>query len=469
MEDSPGKKRKLQRRLSSSWRGGGAGGAGAGGFGAAARVLSASRPLRSARSAIIGFNVPKDRSSKKAIKALVEAGHLGAGTPQDVANFFLQNDGKLDLDRVADYIGERDDAHQDCLRLMIGTLQFGGLPLDSALRKMISLIKLPGEAQKIERVIAEFGKHYMACNPGVIDHLDTAEIMAFSLVMLNVDAHNDQIKREKKMQEGQYVRQFKGICKEPPGSSPDEGMLKGFYARVTKYEWKVEERAHVTPICEGWVHRRSSKKLGGASQSLYAVMTSRAIFFYPSEGSDEPDRYIRLEGLGARVVPSGGGGGGGGGGLFELYSLKAERATDGKVDPKDADGKMIKLGGAGDGRKGGGPQPSRRTSCFFACDSEREASMWVQLVRDYVLDDGTMAPAEVNHLAGPPADAVARASGGGASTATGSHGGGGSSEAGDSASDAASTAPETDLAPAAGEVSSLYSTRERRSLRAGRR
>ena len=106
---------------------------------------------------------------------------------------------------------------------MVETLQFAGLPLDSALRRMIALIKLPGEAQKIERVIAAFGTHYMACNPGVIDHLDTAEIMAFSLVMLNVDAHNDQIRKDKKMLEHQYVRQFKGICKEPPGSSPAGG------------------------------------------------------------------------------------------------------------------------------------------------------------------------------------------------------------------------------------------------------
>ena len=32
-----------------------------------------------------------------------------------------------------------------------------------------------------------------------IDHVDTAQILAFSLVMLNTDAHNDAIRKDRKM------------------------------------------------------------------------------------------------------------------------------------------------------------------------------------------------------------------------------------------------------------------------------
>ena len=37
--------------------------------------------------------------------------------------------------------------------------------------------------------------NYVDANPKALDHVDTAQILAFSLVMLNVDAHNDNIKR----------------------------------------------------------------------------------------------------------------------------------------------------------------------------------------------------------------------------------------------------------------------------------
>eukprot|EP00965_Chrysotila_dentata_P016749 555631-Pleurochrysis_carterae.AAC.2 len=117
------------------------------------------------------------------------------------------------------------------------SLSFRKLPLDSALRLMISFIKLPGEAQKIDRIIEAFAHQYTECNPGVLDHPDTAVIIAFSLAMLNTDAHNPAIKKERKMTLQQYRAQLRDCCKN--GSPPDQEMLKGFYERVTRFEWQV--------------------------------------------------------------------------------------------------------------------------------------------------------------------------------------------------------------------------------------
>ena len=76
-----------------------------------------------------------------------------------------------------------------------------------------------------------------------------AGILAFSLVMLNVDAHNANIAAKKKMTEAQYIRNLKGVCKD--GLSPDERMVKGYYARITRYEWSVEERHNTPSVHEG--------------------------------------------------------------------------------------------------------------------------------------------------------------------------------------------------------------------------
>ena len=166
---------------------------------------------------------------------------LGDGGADEVAAFFLRNDGKLDATMVGDYLGGHEEMQREVLQKVLAAVKLEGLPLDSALRKTIALIKLPGEAQKIDRIIEQFAIRWVAANPGVIDHVDTVQILAFSLVMLNVDAHNDNIKRERKMSLSQYRNNLRGICKD--GSSPDGEMLEGLYARVCRHEWQVGAQA----------------------------------------------------------------------------------------------------------------------------------------------------------------------------------------------------------------------------------
>ena len=203
---------------------------------------------RAPRHALAIFN--KADAAKKGIKELRAQGLLGDDA-QAVCSFLLNNDGKLDLGEVGDYLGSDPsvgdwarEAHEVC-KLVIGTLPLQGFTLDSALRRMIALVKLPGEAQKIDRIIEVFATHLCACNPGVIDHVDTAQVMAFSLVMLNVDAHNDNIKKEKKMTQQQYINNLRGICKD--GSSPDPKMLAGMYVSICKHRWEARRSTVKVP------------------------------------------------------------------------------------------------------------------------------------------------------------------------------------------------------------------------------
>ena len=385
--------------------------------------------MRSPRPAIIAFNMPKERSANKAIKELVEQGALGRGRASDIAGFILLNDGKLDASKVADYLSDSAELNKEVLRELLSACDFANLPIDSALRKMISLTKLPGEAQKIDRMLEEFATRYMECNPSSsIDHVDTAAILAFSLVMLNVDAHNDNILQRKKMTEQQYVRNLRGICKD--GTSPDEVMLRGAYARVARYEWTVEERQRLVAVHSGWVYRQSSRKLGGQSSRLFAVLTARAVFFYRDEYDPDPDRYVRLEGLGARRYR-----GKGGGGAFELFALKAE---SGNGSENTVEGRMVKLREANDGAIGPRKIVSRHTSCFFLTESEAEAALWVQLVRDHCLDDGTMGDESLAASSAPTQPLPRQAA---AMAALGTRDAGGAAAEGDGADDADEASP----------------------------
>ncbi len=71
---------------------------------------------------------------------------------------------------------------------------FAHLKFDSALRMFLESFKLPGEAQKIDRIINAFGRHYYAGNEDVFRCADAAYVLAYSVIMLNTDQHNNQVR-----------------------------------------------------------------------------------------------------------------------------------------------------------------------------------------------------------------------------------------------------------------------------------
>ena len=131
---------------------------------------------RSPREVIAMFNDAK--SADKGIKAMVEAGYLD-GTPADTAHFLIANDGKLKLEYVGDYVGGEKEHHKETLAAILEVMDFSEVPLDSALRRFIALIKLPGESQKIDRILTIFATRYLECNPTAFDHEDTVMILCF--------------------------------------------------------------------------------------------------------------------------------------------------------------------------------------------------------------------------------------------------------------------------------------------------
>ncbi|KAL1495851.1 hypothetical protein AB1Y20_014495 [Prymnesium parvum] len=344
------------------------------------------RASRDPRAAIALFN--KAKSVEKAVAELVKAGFLADASVASISGFLIRNDGKLDQTKIGDYLGGSEELNRGVCNALLETLDFEGMPLDSALRQMISLIKLPGEAQKIDRIIEQFAINYYEANPTIIDHVDTVQIIAFSLVMLNVDAHNDNIRKDRKMTLDQYTRNLRGICKD--GSSPDAAMLGGFYGRVSRYEWQVEERRHMQHIHEGWLYKSSRKMVGAAPRRFFSVLSTRALYFYRDESDAEPVAYIRLERLLCRHLisrnPK----------SFELRAVP----VDGKSETR-----MIKLRDTGDGMRA---EMSKHSSFTFSCESERDARLWTAAVRDYILDDDDAdADAELPPRHPPPPVACA--------------------------------------------------------------
>jgi Sec7-like guanine-nucleotide exchange factor len=64
---------------------------------------------------------------------------------------------------------------------MVATFELTGLGFDDALRKFLSAFRLPGEAQKIERIMDAFSSQYYANNPRSFRAADTAFKLAYSV------------------------------------------------------------------------------------------------------------------------------------------------------------------------------------------------------------------------------------------------------------------------------------------------
>ena len=54
----------------------------------------------------------------------------------------------------------------------------------------------------------KFAEQYLSCNPEAFKTADVAYVLAYSVIMLNTDAHNPQVKNKM----GQQVR-FPAVCR----------------------------------------------------------------------------------------------------------------------------------------------------------------------------------------------------------------------------------------------------------------
>ncbi|KAJ8563056.1 hypothetical protein K7X08_031508 [Anisodus acutangulus] len=128
--------------------------------------------------------------------------------PQSVACFFRFTAG-LDKNLVGDFLGNPDEFCIQVLHEFAGTFDFEDMNLDIALRLFLETFRLPGESQKIARILEAFSERYYEQSPQILANKDAALLLSYSLIMLNTDQHNVQVK--KKMTEEAFIRNNRSI------------------------------------------------------------------------------------------------------------------------------------------------------------------------------------------------------------------------------------------------------------------
>lgn len=125
---------------------------------------------------------------------------------------------------------------------------FKDMTFDNALRAFLKEFRLPGEAQCIDRLMEAFAKEYYRQAEGHHPFVETdaAFILAFSIIMLNTDLHNPQIREDKRMKKSDFVRNNRKIN---GGADLPLPFLESIYDSISTNEIQVQR--DITSVQDG--------------------------------------------------------------------------------------------------------------------------------------------------------------------------------------------------------------------------
>ncbi|MGH0132248.1 UNVERIFIED_CONTAM: hypothetical protein FKN15_049485 [Acipenser sinensis] len=237
---------------------------------------------------------------KKGIRFLIE-NDLLKNTCEDIAQFLYKGEG-LNKTAIGDYLGERDDFNIQVLHAFVELHEFTDLNLVQALRQFLWSFRLPGEAQKIDRMMEAFAQRYCRCNPGVFQSTDTCYVLSFAIIMLNTSLHNPNVKDKPPVE--RFIAMNRGIN---DGGDLPEDLLRNLYDSIKNEPFKIPEddgndltHTFFNPDREGWL-----LKLGGRVKTWkrrWFILTDNCLYYFEYTTDKEPRGIIPLENLSIREV-----------------------------------------------------------------------------------------------------------------------------------------------------------------------
>ena len=180
----------------------------------------------------------------------------------------------------------------------INQQEFAGVRFDLALRQFLATFRLPGEAQKIDRMMERYAERYLACNPEhtTLHDCDSAYILAFSIIMLNTDLHNPAVKN--KIKKATFIRNNLDVLTKTAGIAASDAhdvsayrqMLSAIYDAIRDEPIQLHDAAddpmHENPFFytffnperEGWLMKR-----GGRIKTWkrrYCILTGSCLYYF---------------------------------------------------------------------------------------------------------------------------------------------------------------------------------------------
>ena len=108
---------------------------------------------------------------------------------------FLRTEESLNKAQIGNCLGSDDPFNLQAMKEYVGAFRATkGKMFDQSLREFQSAFRMPGEAQKIDRILNAFGSQYYLSDTSTFGNEDAVYVLAFSCIMLNSDLHNESVK-----------------------------------------------------------------------------------------------------------------------------------------------------------------------------------------------------------------------------------------------------------------------------------
>ncbi|KAH3767465.1 Brefeldin A-inhibited guanine nucleotide-exchange protein 2 [Pelomyxa schiedti] len=184
----------------------------------------------------------------KGMQVLYEDG-IVENTPVYIAQF-LFNCSLLAKDKVGDFLSEREST--DILAEYLALLNLSNYGFEMALRFFLQQFRLPGESQKIDRLMQGFADaYYESCDKTVFLENPSVYVLAFSLIMLNTDLHKKSVKH--KMTPEQYLINSRKINK---GKDFPRSFMMHLYQQINDWELRMNENLkYPKALKAGWLFK----------------------------------------------------------------------------------------------------------------------------------------------------------------------------------------------------------------------
>eukprot|EP01103_Thecamoeba_quadrilineata_P012983 TRINITY_DN3475_c0_g1_i2.p1 TRINITY_DN3475_c0_g1~~TRINITY_DN3475_c0_g1_i2.p1 ORF type:complete len:425 (+),score=127.21 TRINITY_DN3475_c0_g1_i2:1368-2642(+) len=136
-------------------------------------------------------------------------------------------------------------------------------------------------------------KFFSQNSSGVFSNADAAYVLAFSLIMLNTDAHNPSIKKQDKMTKQQFIKNNSGINN---GKNIDQTYLEMLYDHIVRDQIQLPDTALFSNAeKKGWLTKQGGKIK--TWKKRWFVLSRNCLFYFKSEADTEPCGIVPLENL----------------------------------------------------------------------------------------------------------------------------------------------------------------------------
>lgn len=300
---------------------------------------------------------------RKGMEYILDHG-LVQNTAESVAEFLFRGEG-LRKSAVGDYLGENESFNLDVLEKFCELHDFTDLILVQALRQFLWSFRLPGESQKIDRMVNAFAKRYCANNPGVFSSTDTCYILCFAIVMLNTSLHNRNVKNPLTL-DG-FISMYRGIDE---GKDVPKELLESIYEsiRTEPFQFPTDDgsdfyNTFFNPDREGWLLKQASSQLASSRTFLkswkrrWFILAEKCLYYFEHTTAKEPRGIIPLENVRVRPIEEKGRPH-----CFEIYSDSTEVIKACKTEP---DGRVV---------------VGRHTSYKMCAFSADEMNQWINAI-----------------------------------------------------------------------------------------